>query len=354
MNATVNYNKIGRNELCPICGKKMKKCPGHDKRNWRKGCLIVSGLCSAVVIFFLVINFVSQNNENSTLAAMKESTIQTQVEGLDLSFTSITKSLSPEYFKSRSKNSSWWMETIESVGVPEVEKMNQKKEEINQILNKYAVLLEVAKIKKAFPCFYVTLFDIKETKLALIGSDMIKTLEDSKKCFEVSFAPKKQMAQIGFSPQYFHPWKVLVIPAWKFDVEKYFDALIIHEMVHAYERNSNMTKIEYTKEMSTAEEVKAFTVEFAVLDYATNGQYKSAIQALILEKNETDVHEFFKKIQLSDLQKLDNVVGGEHCNEMVAQIILADHFMFMGLTFIDLNGGSQQEKIQFYDWITAK
>ncbi len=216
---------------------------------------------------------------------------------------------------------SWFIEQeaqLEQKPATEMALIEQLTARLESVLEVNAGVPEVMELKEMFGGnFYPTIFTsfqggssrhtIKGTKEEAIRQPQASRLEVVFFGHSSFRHPMVQGRLLFYKPE----WSALFIPALRFTDDKWYDAIVVHEMTHAWAHRKGLptaTAPMLSDEWIT-EELWAHETEEEVLNARTNGVYKQRLRAIVTRLSARSLKRLLMKIGPSDLKQLDQLFG---------------------------------------------
>jgi len=335
----MSTTKLGRNDLCPKCGKKMKKCQcggGVKKLGIYR---VPAWLFYSAIIMITAIGGwwwgTKRSEENRTAAIVAWG----------------------EYFRSRPADS-WWLDAPpkgnELPGV--ATKLSARQQRVLALLKKYKNVSPLAtQIYQEFPKFKTSVFTRGISMMVEL------TATPDLQGLELCFIPANEAA----GPQARHPSTVYYKREWRAVMcyavdlpESLFASVLFHELTHAlcHKHNLPSSRAPEASDIFMKEEVRAHGVGLAVLDAATDGQFMAAVDAIVArhEKN-ASYKEIITALTPNDLLELGRRLNWE-MTVSTAALVQMDFFFGIGWRVIQRRAGNNEEKIrsqciELYRWL---
>lgn len=142
--------------------------------------------------------------------------------------------------------------------------------------------------------------------------------------------------------------------------DKVFSGILIHEMVHAvYDMKYDTTSSKESNGVDHSdawigEELVANDLQHSIEDNATSGGYFKAVDRILERSSKSaDVIDVVTALTDDDLLRLDAGLSVLDVGIDVALRIDMDHLYIMGMRYLERQGASQQQRIQYYRWFTG-
>jgi hypothetical protein len=322
--------KLGRNEPCPICGKKMKNCAGHKKQMSEKNKFpyILGAIVILLIVGLIVVRKIFEQEYNY------ERTKANFIQVID------------EY-ASAGNSAKWWLQTYKMANFEDqFSKMESEKNKVSGLLQKYRDTNELTqKIYKRFDKLELSIFQNGISQILKRG----KVGEDLNLGLEVCFIPKDQIHYNHPNSLYFkQQWNALMIYAFKFP-DLFYAAVLYHELGHAlyFDEGKPSATAPMFSRLYLDEEVDMTELESEILNVGSGGEYYSTIDALLEEYvSVDDFRELFSKVTVEDLIRIDRSLGLKRTSKEVRSNLGCQHFLALGFRYIDSLNLSEEEKRQ--------
>ncbi len=322
-------SRLGRNDRCPKCRQKVKRCEckvaaGGGNPLWKVIAILVVGLGAWFV-----------TNQHKEESARPEQATQ-------------LKTVFDHYMNRHAGESTWWLTDSTTNQFAEMrERIDRQKKVVAEALEKYRNVSPLAKqIAERFSNFSVSLAQGGHTMTITPGtkdSQAIKELQQAK--MEVCFVPRTEKGMHPSSLYYKKEWEAVVIYGIKWP-KKVFPALLYHELGHGL-----ASKESWPSSMApdgsrsyASEEVQMHDVEDKVLDAATNGEYHAKLNSLLERTKPRDWRSAVYGLTLADLKELDNLLGCTNDDAEVANIIAVQYQLSLGFRFIERSAMEKAEQ----------
>lgn len=234
---------------------------------------------------------------------------------------------------------------------------------INKALSDYAGIPEVAELKRMFGNKLFTTVFIPGRGQGITrhtGTDPHPAILDNKDMLEVVFFPHSALAHPMVHNDYLSynaNWRALFVAALEFPDDTWFDAFVLHELVHgAKDRQGAISaRTEFGNDLFISEELEAHAVESKVLNIATAGRYGQMTKEIAARTGGYNLRQFIARIKSQDFQMLANLfkpASTEESNLREAQFILDLTFAWFGNKYQGQE--LQAQKIAAYRMLVAQ
>ncbi len=332
---------LGRNDLCPKCGKKIKHCLGHrSTRSWR-----MSGLLAVLV--FAVAAAALYDGAARAWNAWRMSDLEQLRAAMD------------SHIKSKPLDS-WWMLAPPLATTPgEVHWAIRRTEDVRlRILGdmeRYRSLSPLAdEIYREFSKLRVTYFKDGLSTFLALSTDSPPIQE---RMLEVCFVPRDQAVRYAFpsSCYYRQDWRALMLAAVRYP-DIVFSGLVMHELGHALRHQQGVPSAVAPQQSESyiLEEIEMHKLENAVYNAETDGRYYGRVDRIIARESDArDFRDAVLGITQQDLVELDDVLGAHSAGQAVSNSLTMEHVFSVGLRHIELRVPPDEQlaqKVALYRW----
>lgn len=336
--------KLGRNDPCPVCGKKMKKCLGHGQDDSR---FPWGGLVFGLVLIGAI-------NLALYLAYGQPAAVPQPGGSVEVHLELVSA------YAAAKPADRWWLATVPRVDSAEdlarvVALMREQSQRVRTTLQRYAGVNELARaIAEQFPSVWAS-YDAGGFTQTVVQSAVEPRLEGD---LEVCFVPQDQFAAQGHPGNFYYrpEWEALMLAALDAPDGAYA-GILLHELTHALRhrqgRLSPSTSV--SSDAYVAGEVEAHELESAVFDAVSGGAFTAALDAVIdRAPAAADCRAVVLGLNREDLRRLDAAIGATHAGMTITRT-LATHYVYaLGSRFISRRGDPTQhptQRIALYRWM---
>jgi len=334
---------LGRNDPCPVCGKKMKHCRGHA--GWKRvrtiGLLLGAGIMCvfAFFIWWLLGNGFRQPSSPWQIERLQRMIVE---------------------YSSGHPAEQWWFTTSPR---PEdgLTETNAKCLEIEQLLQKLVqqyrdVTPLTREIARNFTRFYVTLYQGGTISWRYPGIDPLSLRQTEPHGLLVIFVPrdKMQMLPLGVgyeAMQYVPDWRAVVVlgHAWPDSV---LAGSFYHELSHAL-RDSRQPS---DSDLRIDEESEMNWLEAEVINAVSGGKLFAYLDSIIQRQSD---HSSYQSVILSltadDLRQYYAYLGLLRPTKEIDNALVATYLIMLGQRLIrttrpEVVWAAQEREL--YRWIT--
>lgn len=112
-------------------------------------------------------------------------------------------------------------------------------------------------------------------------------------------------------------WQALFVGAYEFGDSRWFDAIIIHEFLHAKAHRDGAPSATalMLSDLWIREELEAHDIEEKVLDKTTGGSYLKILKGTVEKRQANSLEDFWMGISPGDLEKVDQLFEKARGNE---------------------------------------
>ncbi len=340
-----------RNQSCPTCGQKMKRCSCHEPRfTLRQKVLAFSvcfGLCLVAFALTLVLRF------TFPLAPVANAELAAHV-----------RRMTDAYLDAKPADHWWFTAFPPPPEQPEqyaatVERVAAIEAKAHSLLQRYAGTTDLSQaIADAFPRLHVMVY----TQGMSVRLTQALTPEEAlppPNSLELCIIPQHE---IGAHPNllYYKPeWKALMVAAVDWP-DAVFAALLFHELGHAlrHRQGAPSATAPPNSDAYVDEEVEMHELEAAVLIAASQGQFASSIKAVIARAAPVvDWPVALHQLELGDLRQLDQTIGADRAGQRVTSVMATQYLLTFGLWAIPQRptdaAGYQADRRAIYRWLSA-
>jgi hypothetical protein len=188
------------------------------------------------------------------------------------------------------------------------------------------------------------------TRILTAGKGTFPTLKN----LEVAFYSRHSLdhPRIGHRLLFYDSnWGSLIIAALNFSDDKWYDALLAHELWHAkrHREGAASATAPMLSDIWIDEELQAHDVETKVLDARTNGAYRQRLHGIASRISARSEKHFLAKITPEDLRQLDQLFNPGIAEER--NIRAAQYFINLATTWLEIKYSGEklrQKKIGVY------
>ncbi len=329
-------SKIGRNDTCPTCGKKIKHCQGH-KKSWRTPLLVILALVIGSIVVWNL--FLRQPSEEQQLADLKV--------------------ILQENIKARPPDQ-WWLQN--DVALPLNSEARSRifshKNQALKMLWRYRDTSHLSgSIAQSFKDFSPTIWTPQGSMMIYEGEAtwMAASRNDMP---ELCYIPRIHMQAHPATLYYSREWGALMLAGLEYP-EPVLAGLLYHELGHAYIHQILKAPSANAQEGSDAynqEEVQMHDFESQIYDRASEGKFFKRIDAILARyPKAVSYKEVVLHLTPFDIQQLDLALGCEKCGPTLASPMLAQYCFAIGSRWIDKNTADSEpitgRKMTLYDWL---
>ncbi|MFA5990835.1 MAG: hypothetical protein WC794_01140 [Candidatus Doudnabacteria bacterium] len=137
-------------------------------------------------------------------------------------------------------------------------------------------------------------------------------------------------------------WKSLFVAALRFSDDKWYDAILAHELFHAlaHRKGEASATARFLSDEWIGEELQAHDVEAEVLNARTNGAYKQRLRSIVSRIPARSFKDLLMRVRPDDLRELDQLFAPGIPEEV--DIRAAEYLLNLSEVWLDIN--SQGEK----------
>jgi hypothetical protein len=328
--------RLGRNDSCTTCGKKVKHCQGH-KKAWLKPLLAITTL--SIIITIVWTSIYQKPSEQEQLQELK-ATLQENLRGRLLD--------------------KWWLKNDAEPPLNQdmMGSIFTHKNDALQIISKYHNTSELSNsIARSF-------IDLSPTVWTPQGSMMTykdehpSMITSHENTLELCYIPYVHIQSHPATLYYSHEWRALILAGLEYP-EPVLAGLLYHELGHAYIHQILKASSANTPEGSDAynqEEVEMHDFESQIYDRASEGKFFKCIDTILARyPKAVSYKEVVSHLTPFDIQQLDLALGCEKCGSTLANTMLAQYCFAIGSRWIDKNTSDNEpktrQKIAMYDWL---
>lgn len=337
---------LGRNDLCPVCGKKLKRCGGHDERFPWGG--LWCGL--AIIGIGLGVLYLVDSIWWSRSAPPRAAEVQ---------FSS-QRVLQYEAAKPPDR---WWLTAVPALDTPEAmaelaSQLQMQVDRIRRSLERYHTASDLAgEVVAEFPGYWTSYYRDGISHALVTTRDELP----AEGALEVCFIPQDQYAsgQHASYCYYRKGWGALMLAALEIP-DGAFTGVLFHELGHAVHHRQGRPSATAAPgtDLYITEEVEMHGLETAVFDAVSGGRFTAALDAIIARLlAATNVQEVIVSITQDDLRQLDAAIGAVAAGRTVTGILGAHYVYALGSRFIQHRPGVAQglaQHIGLYRWLTTR
>ena len=340
--------KLGRNDPCPTCGRKMKKCPGHGRKipPW---VLVRLALSLPVLLVLVGLTLFSSLSWRPPPAPSWEERVAASVQLI-------------QGFANRKPPDRWWLETMPDLASSESQlalmaTTDAVQAKIHRLLGQYRSVSALAgEIATVFPQSWVSIYNRGITQ-ALVRGDPTQPFSPSPEAIEICFIPHDQRSH-GRHPSHFYyhaAFRGLMLSALEFP-DRVMAGLLFHELGHAlrHRQGAASATAPSDSEAYAQEEVEMHALEADVFNAVSAGRYYALLDAVVDRPPlAADEREAIVKLTASDLAALDEALGASGCGTAVANALTAQYAFSVGLRYVQRNCPEAERptrSVQLYRW----
>lgn len=338
--------KQGRNDPCPKCGKKMKKCHGHrydsSRFDWNGMFLGLSLIGVSILALYIY-------ERAPALPAPNAGSVEAHLE------------LVSAYAAAKPADQ-WWLATAPPVDSADdlakvVVVMEEQSQRLRDTLQRHAGINDLTRaIADQFPRVWAS-YDAGGFTHTVMRSAAEPRLEGA---LEVCFIPRDTYARQGHPAHFYYrpEWEALMLAGLEMPDGAYA-GILLHELGHALRHRqgtlSPTTSVD--SETYVAGEVEMHELESAVFDAVSGGEFTAALDAVIDRvPSATDCRVSVLGLNRDDLRRLDSAIGATSAGVTITRT-LATHYVYaLGSRFISRRvdvAQHQAHRIALYRWIRA-
>jgi len=330
--------KVGRNDHCPQCGQKMKKCRGHGVA--RKVMMVIA-LAVALVIVIGAVSY----QRSQTIAKRNEQLHQ----------------LFERYLVGKSvANQRWWFTSTDGSAVDLADKCASAQKLVRSAIDEFQTTSPLAqRIAESFSIDLVSFFNGGMSQALLLGGT--ESFQPSPKSLEVCFIPQSQFDRYAFPSglYYRQDWGTVMILGINWS-PGLFEAVLFHELGHAlYDRVDNASSASASPgtDLYLSEEVIMSVLEQEVLNAYSKGAFYRAIDQILVKHQSRNYQELAYSLSGDDLRLLDQALGFQNISQFEANYLAPEYlfavcFRLVDKTVLDPND-AHSEKVRCYLWATS-
>jgi hypothetical protein len=254
----------------------------------------------------------------------------------------------------------WWYKTTVS---PEIalkslgDDLTKNQNLVADAVQKFGSTNQATKeIASAFPAFRTSVYN-NGTAVSIGNSTKAITPVEGQQ--EVCFFAQSDMkgGELPSSLFWNPDWKTLMICGVTYP-PKLFPALVLHELGHglAQRQKRPSSTARPDSDLYIEEEIEIHGIEAAVMDRATNGAYYQMLDEILARAKPTTWHKAVYAISSADLVRLDRLFGAEKSDKVVAQTLIAQFVISLGLRYVDASIPVSERpamKLELYRQLTA-
>lgn len=262
-----------------------------------------------------------------------------------------------QYFKGKPKDQ-WWC-----TGYPPrpeqfgefIARTETVKAKVEELVQRYRDVTPLAQeIAAAFPRFYVSVYTQGTSARLLRGTVAEASLPELDQ-LEVCFIPEREMGAHPSALYYKPEWRALMIAGVEWP-DAALAAFLYHELGHTLRHRQGAVSATAPpgSDLYDDEEIAMHLLEADVLSVATGGQFARHVGAIITRfPVARDWRQAVLKLRADDLEQLDTLLGCRQSGWTVAQLLVAEYSLILGLTAIPVmpQAAYQQERRACYRWL---
>ena len=180
---------------------------------------------------------------------------------------------------------------------------------------------------------------------------------------EICFIPHDQMNHSPtYLPHFSNLWQALRIPAYDLNCDNFYEATIMHELVHALDKKilkkifpgevlPDSATVSIISDERALAEIETSKFEILILNTSSQGKYLPKLEELVATYDSKTVAEFFQSLAIADFQELNQIVGCDNLTEESAGLLLGVHLMSLGLVYFEGKQVSASDMIKFYKFV---
>lgn len=340
--------KLGRNDPCPVCGKKMKKCLGHGRDSSRfdwNGMFLGLSFIGVIILALYVYEY----ERTPAQPAPNAGSVEAHLE------------LVSAYAAAKPADR-WWLATAPPVDSAEnlakvVALMEEQSQRVRGTLQGHAGINDLARaIADQFPSVWIS-YDGGGFTQTVVRSVTDPRLEGA---LQVCFIPQDTHARQGHPAHFYYrpEWEALMLAA--LDVpDGAYAGILLHELGHALHHRQGTLSPTTSVDSDTyvAGEVEMHELESAVFDAVSGGEFTAALDAVIDRvPSATDYRAVVLGLNREDLRRLDAAIGATSAGVTITRT-LATHYVYaLGSRLISRRvdpAQHQAQRIALYRWIRA-
>lgn len=332
-------NGSERNELCLVCGEKLKYCAGHGRFRVQGRYVVLILIAVVIAALAFSLRFSGDGDAADISAAEIES----------------HKAMLTAYAQSKPADV-WWLNRVPKDEELEltVASFEAAEAHARALLGTHRnVSLLAREVADAFPAFFVSIFTSGASmNVSRAGATTLPT-----ESLEICFIPREEFTFGHASLLYYREdWRAVMMAGISFP-DSLRAAMLFHELGHALRHRAAGGAVG-ARDPATyaAEEVEMHELGALILNAASGGAYFREVDA-ILDRAPQPVQ--WKRAALAatraDLERLDRAIGCEHAGLAVSLITVAEHLTVAGFRAVDRTvrdeRARREEKRSVYQWL---
>lgn len=326
--------KLGRNDPCPVCGRKMKHCSGHQRKfpPW-----VAVRLSFTLLIFALLAGL-------ATIWWVRERAVpnpapqSTTPAGSSAAITQLQRLLD-DHFRGRPWDT-WWFTTWPPQ--PEefpatIARCDEIQQRITALVTTYRDVTPLTReIASAFPRFRVSVYyqGISHQLLLVPNPEAALPPPDS---FEVCLIPLSEMTNdLRSTLLYRREWRAIMAAGFDWP-DTAFAALLYHELGHAlrHRQSAPSAFAELHEDLYADEENEMYWLEAEVINAATYGAFFSTLDDVIKRQPPGAGYQaVILGLRLDDFRRIDELLGGPKVTAGVANLLQYEYLAALGQRLI--------------------